>query len=41
MITDKTPIFLENIQLGLTLAAETAENLEFQPAHDVSKSSKF
>jgi hypothetical protein len=36
MVTDKTPIFLENTQMGQKLPSEAAENLEFQTTLDVS-----
>ena len=36
MISDKTPIFLENTQMGQKLPSEAAENIEFQTTLDVS-----
>ena len=36
MISEKTPIFLENTQMGQKLPSEAADNLEFQTTLDVS-----
>lgn len=37
MISEKTPIFLENTQVGQKLPSEAADNLEFQTTLDEAK----